>query len=62
MKHIYRITGMSCEGCKTSVEQSLNSLHEIEEKLGPGLLEEFREKFVLIYKELEEIKADFSNT
>ena len=30
MKHTYKITGMSCEGCKTSVEQSLKGLKEIE--------------------------------
>ncbi len=30
MKHSYQITGMSCTGCKTSVEQSLNALSEVE--------------------------------
>ncbi len=30
MKHIYRITGMSCVGCKTSVEQALSELAEVQ--------------------------------
>lgn len=30
MKHIYKVTGMSCIGCQTSVEQALNSLAEVE--------------------------------
>ena len=29
MKHTYKITGMSCHGCKTNVETSLNNLKEI---------------------------------
>lgn len=29
MKHIYKITGMSCSGCKASVEGSLSKLEEI---------------------------------
>jgi len=29
MKHTYKIEGMTCEGCKTSVEKALSSLSEI---------------------------------
>jgi Cu2+-exporting ATPase len=29
MKHIYKITGMTCIGCKTSVENALNNLKEV---------------------------------
>jgi len=29
MKHIYKITGMTCTGCKTNVESALNNLKEI---------------------------------
>ena len=29
MKHIYKITGMTCTGCKTSVEDALNNLKQI---------------------------------
>lgn len=31
MKHIYRVNGMSCIGCKTSVEQALSVLSEVQE-------------------------------
>jgi len=30
MEYLYQINGMSCEGCKTSVEQSLNSLNDVQ--------------------------------
>ena len=30
MKHTYKVTGMSCTGCQTSVEQALNGLTEVE--------------------------------
>ncbi|MGE0561562.1 MAG: heavy metal translocating P-type ATPase [Flavobacteriales bacterium] len=30
MKHTYQVTGMSCTGCQTSVEQALNGLAEVE--------------------------------
>jgi len=30
MKHTYKVTGMSCTGCQTSVEQALSSLAEVE--------------------------------
>ncbi len=29
MKHTYNITGMTCEGCKASVEKYLNTLDEV---------------------------------
>jgi len=29
MKHTYRVTGMSCTGCKTSVEKALSKLNEV---------------------------------
>ncbi len=29
MKHTYKITGMTCTGCKTNVESALNNLKEI---------------------------------
>jgi len=30
MKHTYKISGMSCNGCKTSIENSLKNIQEIE--------------------------------
>ncbi len=30
MKHIYSVTGMTCNGCKTSVEDALNSINNVE--------------------------------
>ncbi|MCO4814750.1 MAG: copper-translocating P-type ATPase [Flavobacteriales bacterium] len=30
MEYLYQINGMSCEGCKTSVEQSLNSINDVQ--------------------------------
>ena len=30
MKHTYQITGMSCNGCRTSVEKALNSIDGID--------------------------------
>jgi len=30
MKHIYRVNGMSCIGCKTSVEEALSELSEVQ--------------------------------
>jgi Cu+-exporting ATPase len=30
MKHTYKVTGMSCTGCQTSVERALSSLAEVE--------------------------------
>ena len=29
MQHVYKISGMSCTGCKTNVEEALGSLDEI---------------------------------
>ena len=29
MKHTYKITGMTCHGCKTNVETSLSNLKEV---------------------------------
>ena len=31
MKHNYKVTGMSCAGCKTSVEGALGNLKEVKE-------------------------------
>ena len=33
MKHIYTITGLTCGGCKASVEKSLNELEHVEKAL-----------------------------
>ena len=30
MKHIYTVTGMTCNGCRTSVEDALNSINNVE--------------------------------
>ena len=30
MKHTYIITGMTCNGCRTSVEDKLNALSQVE--------------------------------
>lgn len=30
MKHIYQITGMSCNGCRTAVEKALNTINGID--------------------------------
>ena len=29
MKHTYKITGMSCDGCRTKVEKALNTIDTI---------------------------------
>ena len=29
MKHTYTVTGMTCNGCRTSVEESLNSVKDV---------------------------------
>ena len=31
MIHTYKITGMSCDGCRTKVEKTLNAVDEVEE-------------------------------
>lgn len=33
MKHIYKVTGMTCGSCKASVEESLKSLENVEEAI-----------------------------
>lgn len=33
MKHTYTVTGMSCDGCRTKVEKTLNSIEGIEAKV-----------------------------
>jgi cation transport ATPase len=30
MKHTYQITGMSCNGCRTKVEKTLNAIEGVE--------------------------------
>ncbi|PJB16132.1 MAG: hypothetical protein CO118_00980, partial [Flavobacteriales bacterium CG_4_9_14_3_um_filter_32_8] len=29
MKHTYKITGMSCDGCRTTVEKALQAINDI---------------------------------
>ena len=29
MKHVYRVSGMTCNGCKNSVEKSLSEIENI---------------------------------
>lgn len=52
MKHSYQITGMSCNGCRTSVEKALNTIDGIDASvtLDPPVATVTMEKHIPIEK------------
>lgn len=62
MKHTYQITGMSCNGCRTSVEKALNSIDGIDASvtLDPPIATVTMEKHVPIEK-LQEALSEAGN-
>ena len=62
MKHSYQITGMSCNGCRTSVEKALNTIDGIEAtvSLNPPIANIIMEKHVPI-EEMQQVLKEAGN-
>jgi len=59
MKHIYTISGMSCNGCRTKVEKALNAIDGVEAtvNLDPPTATIITEKHIPIFKLQKELYA-----
>ncbi|WP_158728381.1 MULTISPECIES: heavy metal translocating P-type ATPase [unclassified Flavobacterium] len=59
MTHTYNITGMTCDGCRTKVEKTLNTIDGIDAKvlLNPPTATITMEKYISIEKLQENLKA-----
>ncbi|TRX28912.1 copper-translocating P-type ATPase [Flavobacterium franklandianum] len=59
MKHIYEISGMSCNGCRTKVEKALNAIDGVEASviLDPPTATIITEKHIPIFKLQKELYA-----